>query len=275
MQIRDILVNIDIDLFAAELVACAVDLARKFDAGLIGVAAAEPSLVTMGYEGSAAVGVLYEQEQAEIQSRLGQIAGQFRAAVPTDIQVEWRSQVGQPNATLARIARCADLIITGSNFGAPARSPQRCLDTGELLVKAGRPVVIAGLGLSQVKADKVVVGWKDSREARRAVVDALPFLAAAKEVTVATIHEGDFGDEKASIQDVVAWMRRHGIEPQSDMLPMTASGPAETLESLAKEREADLIVTGGYGHGRMREWLFGGMTRDLLSDRRVHRFMSN
>jgi nucleotide-binding universal stress UspA family protein len=131
------------------------------------------------------------------------------------------------------------------------------------------------MGLSRIQADNIVVGWKDSREARRAVVDALPFLQAAKEVTVATIHEGDFANEKESLEDVLGWMRRHDIEPRGDVQPSAAGGPAETLESLAKDRGADLIVTGGYGHGRMREWLFGGMTRDLLSDRTVHRFMSN
>ena len=275
MQIREILVNIDIDLFSSALVECAVDLAKRFDAGLIGISAAGLNMVGMGYEGAAAVGVLYQQERQDIESRLSQIERQFRAAVPVDVHAEWRGYVGQPNDTVARTARCADLIITGSNFGGPTKNPQRSIDTGELLVKAGRPVIITGVGLSQVKADKVVVGWKDSREARRAVVDALPLLLAAKHVTVATIHEGDFAEERASLEDLLAWLRRHGVKPQGDTLPASTDGPAETLEALAKKLEADVIVTGGYGHGRMREWLFGGMTRDLLSDRTVHRFMSN
>lgn len=273
MPIREILVNVDVDLFSPALVACAVNLAKRFGAGLIGVSAAEPAVADMGYEGTS--GVIFEQEQQAIETCLGQVERQFRAAVPADIHAEWRGYVGQPNAMVARTARCADLIITGSNFGGPTKNPHRSIDTGELLVRAGRPVIITGVGLSQVKADKIVVGWKDSRESRRAVVDALPLLLAAKQVIVATIHEADFGEEKASLEDVIAWMRRHGIEPQGDMQLTTANGPAEALESMARERGADLIVTGGYGHGRMREWLFGGITRDLLSDRSVHRFMSN
>ncbi len=275
MPIRQILVNLDIDQFSPGLVDCAVELAQRFGASLVGHAAAEPNAVGVGYEGAPAVAVLYEQEQRDIVARLGTIERQFRVAVPPEVQVEWRGRVEQPTASAARTARCADLIITGSNFGNQNQNPQRSVDTGELLVKAGRPVLIAGLGLSRIKADTIVVGWKDSREARRAVVDALPFLQAATQVTVATIHEADFADEKASLDDVLAWMHRHGIKPQGDMQPAIAGGPAETLETLAKDRGADLIVTGGYGHGRMREWLFGGMTRDLLSDRTVHRFMSN
>lgn len=275
MPIREILVNLDIDLFSSALVDCAVGLARRFGAGLIGTSAAEPNIVGMGYEGAAAVRILYEQEQQDIENRFGAIEQQFRAAVPADLRVAWRGYVAQPNVSVARTARCGDLIITGSNFGNKNPNPQRSVDTGELLVKAGRPVLICGMGLSRIQADNIVVGWKDSREARRAVVDALPFLQAAKEVMVATIHEGDFANEKESLEDVLGWMRRHDIEPRGDVQPSAAGGPAETLESLAKDRGADLIVTGGYGHGRMRKWLFGGMTRDLLSDRTVHRFMSN
>jgi nucleotide-binding universal stress UspA family protein len=275
VQIREILVNLDIDQFSPVLVTCAADLAKRFDAGLIGIAAAEPNVAGMGYEGATAIGILYEQEQRDIEGRLAQLEGLFRKAVPAGVRADWRGYVGHPNATVARTARCADLIITGSNFGGPSRSPSRSIDTGELLVKAGRPVIIAGVGLSQIKADKVVVGWKDSREARRAVVDALPLLLAAGHVTVVTIHESDFAEEKASLEDVLAWLGRHDIKARGDTFPAQAGGPAETLEILAKELQADLIVTGGYGHGRMREWLFGGMTRDLLSDRTVHRFMSN
>ncbi|MBN9311239.1 universal stress protein [Devosia sp.] len=275
MEIREILVHLDIDQFSPALVDCAVDLAHRFKVALVGHSAAEPATIGAGYDGAAAVALYYEHEQRAIEGRLEDLERQFRSAVPSDIQVTWRGRTAQPNASAAMTARCADLIVTGSNFGARNPNPQRSIDTGELLVKAGRPVLIAGMGLERIAADTVIVGWKDSREARRAVVDALPFLKTAKQVTVATIHEGDFADEKTSLDDVLAWMRRHGIEPRGDVQPATAGGAAETLEALAKERGADLIVTGGYGHGRMREWLFGGMTRDLLSDRTVHRFMSN
>ena len=229
----------------------------------------------MGYDAAATVAVLYEQEREDIATQLSRVEGQFRALVPAEVKVEWRGYVEQPNACVARAARCADLIITGSNFGGPNRNIQRSIDTGELLVRAGRPVLIAGVGLSQIQAENIVVGWKDSREARRAVVDALPLLQAAGQVMVATIHEGDFATEKASLEDVLAWLRRHGIEAKGDMQPSVADGPAETLQSIAKGLGADLVVTGGYGHSRLREWLFGGMTRDLLIDRTVHRFMSN
>ena len=275
MQIRDILVSLEIDLFSPTLVHCAVDLARRFDAGLIGHAAASMPVVSMGYEGGAALATLYEREQEDIRSRLVVLEQQFREAVPESIPARWLGTVDDPTTSAVRACRNADLILTGSNVGALNRNPQRSIDTGDLLVRAGRPVLIAGVGLAQIEANNVVVGWKDSREARRAIVDALPFLQLAKKVIVATIHEGDLAEEKASLDDVATWLRRHQVEAERDVRPETGGGAAETLEALAKEQGADLIVTGGYGHSRMREWLFGGMTRDLLSDRTVHRFLSN
>ena len=275
MQIREILVNIDLDVFSPTLVACAAQLAQRFNAGLIGLSAAEPSAIGLAADGAAALGLLYEQERTEIEKRLGEIAQQFRDAVPSGVPNQWRGYLEPPNTALARTARCADLIITGSNFDSVAKNPRRSTDTGELVVRAGRPVVVTGVSTSQIQADTIVVGWKDCREARRAVADALPLLATARQVVVATIHEGDLAEEKVSLEEVLTWMRRHGVSALGDVAPSSTEGPAETLESIAKERGADLVVTGGYGSGRMREWLFGGMTRDLLTNRNIHRFMSN
>lgn len=274
MQIREILVNLDVDLFSPALVQCALDLAKRFDAGLIGHSAAALP-IAMSYQTGPELGVMYDRERKDIEVQLQTIEQQFRAAVSADVSVTWRGSIEQPTTSAARLARSADLVITGSNFGGGNRNPQRCLDTGELIVRAGRPVMVAGMGLSRIKFDSIVVGWKDSREARRAVADALPLLQAAKRIAVVTIHEGNLEAERASLDDVLVWMRGHGIDPTGDMQPEAAGGPAETLETLALALGADLIVTGGYGHSRMQEWMFGGMTRDLLSDRAIHRFMSN
>jgi len=274
MPIRDILVNLDIDQFSPTLVQCAVDLARRFDAGLIGHAAAALPMA-VSFQSGVEMGIIYERERESINADLKMLEQRFRAAVPAAVRVGWRADIELPHVSAAKHARSADLIITGSNFEQGNANPQRRTNTGELLVKAGRPVLITGTGLTRIAAETVLVGWKDSREARRAVVDALPFLSAAKQVIVVTIHEDDPAEERASLDDVLAWMDRQGVKAEAAMQPASHEGAAETLEALGETKGADLIVTGGYGHGRMQEWLFGGMTRDLLSDRRLHRFMSN
>lgn len=274
MEIRTILVNIDVDAFSPALVKCAADLARRFDANLIGLSAAEPSPALVGVEGAVASADLYAQERSDIEMQLRAVEKEFRAAVPGGVEVLWRSYIEAPNRSLVSAARCADLIVTGSRPGRSEQGYSRTADVGELVLGAGRPVLVTGADVASITAETIVVGWKDTREARRAVADALPLLKAAKEVDVVTINEGDLGAEKASLEDLLAWLRRHGVKARGDVHAVK-EGPAETLESLLKQFKADLVVTGGYGHSRLREWLFGGMTRDLLAAQTINRFMSN
>ena len=274
MEIRTILVSVDIDSFSPELLQCAGNLAKRFDAALIGLAAAEPSAALVGVEGLGATVGWYQKEREDIEARLRTLEGQFRSLAPADLKVDWRAHVAAPNRSLASTASCADLILAGSRHHRPDGNYQRSLDLGELVLSAGRPVLVVGAGVAEVKADKVVIGWKDTREARRAVSDALPFLKAAGDVFIATIDEGDLGAEKANLEDVLAWLERHDVKARGDVYP-DKGGPANSLEGIAKSIEADLVVTGGYGHSRLREWLFGGMTRDLLAAQTINRFMSN
>lgn len=274
MEIRSILVNFDVDAFSPSLVQCAGNLAKRFNAHLIAHAAAEPSPALVGVEGAVATADFYAQERADIEARLRAVEKEFRSFAPAGVEVSWRSYVEAPNRGLAATARCADLIMTGSQLGKTDRGYLRTLDVGELVLSAGRPVLVVGSGIAEIKADKIVIGWKDAKESRRAVADALPFLKVASDVVVVTINEGDIGAEKASLEDLLTWLRRHGVKARGDVYP-AKGGSAESLEATARLLEANLVVTGGYGHSRLREWLFGGMTRDLLAAQTVNRFMSN
>lgn len=274
MEIRTILVNVDIDAVSPALVKCAAGLARRFGASLIGLGAAEPSPALIGVDGAVAAAEFYAQERADIEAQLRVAETQFRAAVPAGIEVSWRASIDAPNRSLAATARRADLIVTGSRLDNAGGGYLRSVNVGELVLSAGRPVLVAGAETAEIKAETIVVGWKDTREARRAVADALPLLKAAAAVVAVSISEGDMGAEQASLEDLLAWLRRHGVEARGDV--HTASqGRAETLASIAAQLGSDLIVTGGYGHSRLREWLFGGMTRDLLATPTANRFMSN
>lgn len=273
MDIRTILVNFDIDAFSPALAKCAGDLAKRFNADLIGLASAEPSPALIGVESAMATAAWYAQEREEIEARLRALETEFRALAPAGTKVDWRAYVEAPNRSLVASARCADLIVTGSRQGRDV-SYLRSVDIGELVLTAGRPVLVAASGVAAIKAEKIVVGWKDTREARRAVSDALPLLKAAGDVVVATINEGDLAAEKASLTEVLAWLRRHEVKARGDVYPVKGAS-ATTLEDTARDMQADLIVTGGYGHSRLREWLFGGMTRDLLAAQTINRFMSN
>ncbi|TGT03621.1 universal stress protein, partial [Mesorhizobium sp. M8A.F.Ca.ET.213.01.1.1] len=102
--------------------------------------------------------------------------------------------------------------------------------------------------------------------------DALPFLAVANEVIVATIDTDRSESARYSLADVAAYLENHGIMPQTELLAGEAEG--DRLVAFARSIHADLIVSGAYGHSRLREWAFGGVTRSLIEDSSINRFMS-
>ena len=109
-----------------------------------------------------------------------------------------------------------------------------------------------------------VVGWKDTRETRRAAFDALPLLKKAAHVAVVEIAaEEELAAAGTHLDDVVGWLKRHGVVVVSLAAPSTGDD-ATQLNAIAEEHGADVIVAGAYGHSRLREWVLGGVTRDLL-----------
>jgi nucleotide-binding universal stress UspA family protein len=110
----------------------------------------------------------------------------------------------------------------------------------------------------------VVLAWKDSREARRALTDAIPFFEAASAVLVlAVCPEIDADQAKIQVEDVSAALARRGIKAEAKVALHAHSDGLEILNQAAAFG-ADLIVCGAYGHTRFGEWVFGGVTRDLL-----------
>lgn len=110
----------------------------------------------------------------------------------------------------------------------------------------------------------MLVGWKDTREARRRVVDALPLLARAAQVTVAAIAaQEELAEVRTQVGEVVGWLKHHAIDARA-LASAARSSHANDLSAVADELDADLIVAGAYGHSRQREWVPGGVTSDLL-----------
>ena len=122
-------------------------------------------------------------------------------------------------------------------------------------------------GAAQFKVKRVAVAWKDSREARRAVSDALPFLQRADTVLLVEVcDKEDTASVERRLADVAAWLLRHGVKATASVTAATPNSvDAEQFLGLAERHKADLIVAGGYGHSRLGEWVFGGFTRALLA----------
>ena len=143
---------------------------------------------------------------------------------------------------------------------------QDLADPGVILLRAGRPVLVVPDTVAPLQLRRVVVALKDTRECRRAVRDALPFLQRAKEVLLVGIGEGESESHaKRTLSDVAAYLLRHRVAAAQEAWRQ-ARGPvaAELLHHVQNEK-ADLIVAGGYGRSRLGEWIFGGVTHELLA----------
>lgn len=250
----------------------AADLADRFEAALIGFAgaAAMPPPVTAPIFGPAVAVEVLEAEQRRVEAGLRAAHERFRAVAERDgRRTGWRSFLDHPAAALAREARAADLLIVGRGGGDFGLENHRTVDPGDLLMRAGRPVLVVPQGVAALEARRVLVAWKDTREARRAVADALPLLAAAEEVLVVEAVPGEPEEREAALRrtgDVVALLSRHGATARGEALePRDGRSVTDELLRTAERHGADLVVAGGYGHARLREWAFGGITRDLLA----------
>ncbi len=241
------------------------DLAEQFGAKLIGIAASEQSTPLYYADGAFAQGLL-EQDRVELAQRLADTEERFRAAAKGRAAiVEWRSALTSPTGYVAQQARAADLVIAGANSDGWALDPARRLDPSALVLQVGRPVFFVPPQVERLNLGTVLVAWKDTREARRAVWDALPLLKRAAAVTVAEVLEGEDSPDMAHnrVNDVAGWLARHGVVA-GVIVPEAVDDTAEQLDLIASDIGADLIVAGAYGHTRLGEWLFGGVTRDLV-----------
>jgi len=145
-----------------------------------------------------------------------------------------------------------------------------------VLLNAGRPVLIVPNGIASNSGQRVLVAWKDTREARHAVQSALPYLSAAKHITLVEVAENVLERvARERLDDVEKYLGRHGIKVSAKSVLTPKGSISDQLTSVAKREGADLIVAGAYGHSRLGEWVFGGVTRGLLQNSDVCCLLSN
>lgn len=277
MPYASLMVYVDEGADPEARVALACDLALRFDARLIGISASLPDVPQIDpYAGGA---------------MLGEMLGLFRDMAKADVQraeaifwkaagahadrCEWRGQIGFPLGMVGQAIRAADLLILGRLD--PARGPQRSIDPGDALMALGRPVLIVPPAPARSPlGTTAVVAWKDCREAQRAVASALPMLQASDLTHVIEICAAE-GMEyaRARTADVADFLGRHDIVASAHVLQGDGGARASQILKYAADHQAGLIVAGGYGHARMREWVFGGVTHGLLGTAPVSLLLSH
>jgi nucleotide-binding universal stress UspA family protein len=268
MGYKTVMVSLALDRSNDACLAVAGDLAERFDARVVGIAASDIRPTLYFGEGDYAQKVL-EEEGAAVRKRLTELETEFRASVSKRAKsVEWRSAMTLPIPYVMQHARAADVIVVGARAEAIV-DPCVAADPSDLVMQAGRPLVVVPPTVQWLDLRSVLVAWKDVREARRVVSDALPILAAAKEVTIAEIPEQNTkgADALSHVEDVAGWLRGHGIVANT-VVPEAETGVAvaEQLDRIAANVGAGAVIAGAYGHSRFREWILGGVTRHLATE---------
>jgi len=248
-------------------------IAKRFDGSVIGVSAfaIEPPFAAEGV-------IIEETSKEELQRMKADLAAKgdwFRKIVnmPGD-KVEWRWGVEYPTTFLVTQARAADLVVVKRNQ--LKDDEYHYIDSAMAMLRLGRPVLSVPERVTEISADRIVVGWKDTREARLAVQQALPLLTRASRVTIFELCASDQQDAaRARVREVSKHLESHGASCQHDVRVHSAESDAHCLIRLAREENADLIVSGGHGHSRLGEGIFGGMTRGLLREASIGLMMSH
>jgi nucleotide-binding universal stress UspA family protein len=192
-----------------------------------------------------------------------------------DLSAEFRIiRRGGPDEDLILSSLHSDLVVIGQRelLDLPGYlSPER------LLLASGAPIlVVPSDWKSEPIGQKILVGWNASREARRAVADALPFLITAASVTLLVVDPNERADRHGEEPgaDIALYLARHGAHVEIEQVVSQGSPVADVILSYAADHGMDMIVIGAYSHARSVELVFGGVTRTLLKQARIPILMS-
>lgn len=276
MALKDLLVHVDNSKACAARVEAAIRLARSNQAHLSGVYVL-PMITVPGYaEAQIPLEVIEAQRQAA-RTQATEAEKLFRSATDkAGISSEWRSVEDDFARALTLNARYVDVAVMGQVDKSDPMAISGLVE--RVMLDAGRPVlVIPYIGAGNTLGERVLIAWNASREAIRAVHDALPLLQKAKSVTVMAINPpaGEEGDGDIPAADISLHLARHGVKVEADHVEAHDIAVGDMLLSRAADKSTDLIVMGGYGHSRLRELVLGGATRHILEHMTVPVLMSH
>lgn len=275
---RDIAVFLDASPAGEKLAGQAARLAQRHNAHLVGVYGLSrngDSIASEGFaRGEAAIDQVLERHRRSNERRLlvagrrfAELTGEDK--VSAEFRVIWREAAD--DGSVLRALNC-DLIVSAQPK--PADQPW---NAERLLMETGTPVLLVpDAWTGDVFGDNVLIGWNRSREARRAVNDAMPFITTSRVNTILTVdserNPEHFGKDPGA--NLLQHLERHGAK--ADVVHAISDGesPAEVILGEAAARGANLLVIGAYSRPRTSELLFGGVTRSLLAASRIPMLIS-
>lgn len=277
-MIKGIILNIEQNALRDRASDFAVSIAERFDAHIAGIAFAyssiAPSLMMPEIPSSVVTSIIAENEK-----RAREAIGRFEAAAKRSLlsaepYLVTRSESG-PAEMFSSMARRFDLSVVMQSDHDSWMNNDLLIEMA--LFESGRPlVVVPYTQRERLKLEKIVCCWDGSRTAARAINDALPFLKRAQAVELLTVstEKNHNGREVPGI-DIGAHLARHDIKVEVESIPAADIDVTNAILSHVSDCSADMIVIGGYGHSRLREFVLGGVTRQMLSTMTVPVLMSH
>jgi nucleotide-binding universal stress UspA family protein len=265
MGYKDLLVHVDNDPGCASRLDVAAALAARHEAHLTGLHAMGWPRVPGYLEAEIPPNALdFQRRQLEAAAREAEQRFLDRTR-RRGVHGEWRVDTGDILFAVKLHARYADLTVVGQGLDLGGAPRDLAYLPEELALGVGRPVLIVPrYGTFETVGERVLIAWNGSREATRAVHDAMPLLRLAGKVTVLSIDPEPGPEPRVPGADIARHLARHGIAAEVDFVPGLDIEVGDVLLSRAADLGIDLIVMGAYGHSRLREMVLGGATRHML-----------
>ena len=277
-MIKDIVTNLSLRNSRDVAMDFAVSTAAAFDAHLAGIAFVYEPIIPAMVDMYGMPPEVIESQRVENENMAKAALGRFEdAARGAALSAEPRmvdAQVATASGRFADIARRFDLAVLGQ-----PEPDQPTLD--RLMIEAalfdtGRPMlVVPYIQRTGLKLDHIMLAWDGSRSAARAAGDALPFIRRGKLVEIVIVASDGAKSDEMPGADIAQHLARHGAKVELNRIVTTETDVANTILSHAADSSADFLVMGGYGHSRLREFILGGVTREILTSMTIPTLMSH
>jgi nucleotide-binding universal stress UspA family protein len=272
---KDLLVPLTGAAGDADAIRVALALAAKMNAHVAFLEMVNLPMLTAGPWGLPADENLVDTYR-ELRARGARNAADLKArlageSVSTEVRLV-ESLYHEPHRVAAHVAHYADIAVLAVGTRTAGDAEITHAYVGSLLVDSGRPLIAVPPDCkATMPPQRIVAAWKPTSEAARAFHDALPFFLGADMVDILVIDPaiGERGHGEQPGADIATHLTRHGVRVNVVVAPAGGDSVSSAINRHAAARGADMIVAGGYGHSRFREWALGGATRELLESAKL------
>lgn len=275
MRYSDILLHLTKDNRTVEDLDVALALARRFKASVTALYTM-PYPVPPYYMGEYVPADFYQQIYDDMKASAAKAKAAFEvSAAKADVAARWVEAEQNPETAIRMIGRTCDLVVVGQpDPDASSLEDGTQISLGDLAISLGRPVLaIPYIGRFPTLGKKVAVAWNGSREASRAIHDALPLLLDATSVEIITVNPGP--EVSASAASLIQHLLHYGIAARANRVMVKDIDDGDAILSTLADTGADLLVMGVYGHSRLRELVLGGVSSTILDSMTLPVLLSN